>query len=169
MVSLIALAALLEPQDLKPAARSPQSIKATDLPKLAALYSQAYADGTSHTNTEKAADRISAVFEGTHGAPIPQASLLTADADGRIIAAIITTDRALGDRGSRTAFIAELFTHPDHRRQGLAEELLKHAMQALHDAGHRTLAVTVNIDNAAAIAFYLSRDFRRLTQPAEND
>ncbi|TLM73074.1 GNAT family N-acetyltransferase [Pseudarthrobacter sp. NamB4] len=169
MVSLISLAVLLEPQDLKPAVLSPRRIKAADVPRLADLYLHAYADGTYNPNTEKAADRIRAIFEGARGAPIPEASFLTADADGNIIAAIVTTNRVLGDHGSETAFVAELFTHPDHRRKGLAERLLKHAMHALHRAGHRTLAVTVNIDNAAALALYLSRDFRRLTQPAENN
>lgn len=113
-----------------------------------------------------AADRIRAVLGGSHGTLIPHASLLTADADGRIKAAIITTDRAFGEQGTRTAFIAELFTHPEHRRNGLAEDLLTHAMQALHDSGHRTLAVTVDSNNAAAIAFYLYQDFRRFTHPA---
>jgi hypothetical protein len=42
-------------------------------------------------------------------------------------------------------------------------------MQALHDSGHKTLAVTVNTNNAAAIAFYLSQGFRRFTQPAADD
>jgi len=94
---------------------------------------------------------------------------VTADPDGRVTAAILTTDRFLGNEGSRTAFIAELFTHPDHRRQGFAEDLLSHATAALHGMGHRTLAVTVDSDNAAAIALYLSRDFRRLTQHIAND
>lgn len=161
MVSLISLAALTGPQDLKPTTPSPRNIKSTDLPKLADLYLHAYGE-------EKSADRISAVFGGVHGIPIPQASLLTADAEGRITAAIITTERALGTDGPKTAFIAELFTHPDHRRQGLAEKLLSHALQALHDTGHKTLAVTVNSANAAAVALYLSRDFRRLTPSAED-
>ncbi|WP_306915111.1 MULTISPECIES: GNAT family N-acetyltransferase [unclassified Arthrobacter] len=56
---------------------------------------------------------------------------MTADAEGHITAAIVTIERALGSDGPRTAFIAELFTHPDHRRQGLAEGLLSHAVQAL--------------------------------------
>jgi len=51
----------------------------------------------------------------------------------------------------------------------LAEDLLSHATAALHGMGHRTLAVTVDSDNAAAIALYLSRDFRRLTQHIAND
>lgn len=169
MVSLISLAALIGPQDLKPVVRAPRNIKPTDLPKLADLYIHAYADGASKPATEKAADRISAVFEGAHGSPIPQASLLTLDGDGGLTAAIITTERAFGNYGSKTAFIAELFTHPDHRRQGLAEDLLSHATQALHDSGHKTLAVTVNSGNAAAIALYLSRGFRRLSDPRGDD
>lgn len=169
MVSLISLAALIGPQERKPTLRIPRTIKAIDLPQITGLYLSAYADGTSHPDMEKAANRINAVFEGAHGTPIPQASLLTADPDGRVTAAILTTDRFLGNEGSRTAFIAELFTHPDHRRQGLAEDLLSHATAALHGLGHRTLAVTVDSDNAAAIALYLSRDFRRLTQHIAND
>jgi hypothetical protein len=34
-------------------------------------------------------DRISVVFEGAHGTSIPQASLLTFDGDGRLIAAVV--------------------------------------------------------------------------------
>lgn len=169
MVSLISLAALVGPQEPKRAVHTVRNIQPTDLPELADLYLHAYIDGTSVPDPEKAADRINAVFKGAHGTPLPQASLLTTATEGRITAAIITTERDLGTAGPGTAFIAELFTHPDHRRQGLAEELLSHALQALHDTGHRTVAVTVDSSNAAAIALYLSRDFRRLTRPAENN
>ncbi|BAS07763.1 acetyltransferase [Arthrobacter sp. Hiyo4] len=82
---------------------------------------------------------------------------MTADANKRITAAIVTTERALRSDGPKTAFIAELFTHPGNRREGLAEELLSHALQVLHGMGHKTVAVTVSSANAAAIAFYLSR------------
>jgi hypothetical protein len=74
MVALISLAALIEPQAPKSAAHSPRNIEAADLPQLADLYLHDYGDGTSHPDKEKAADRISAVFEGAHGTPIPQAS-----------------------------------------------------------------------------------------------
>jgi len=169
MASLITLAALLEPQDLKPALHSPRNITSTDLPQLANLYMEANHGGTTHQDPKKAADRITAILGGSHGTPLPQASLVTADPAGRITAAIITTERALGSDGTKTAHIAELFTHPEHRRQGLAENLLSHAMQALHDAGHKTLTVAVTSSNAAAIALYLSRDFRRVTTSAETD
>lgn len=168
MVSLISLAALIEPQVFDPFLTTPQTINAADLPELAELHLQAYADPTSDSNAETAAASINAIFDGTRGALIPQASLLTRDAEGRITAAIITTERKFRSDRPATPFIAQLFTHPDYRRQGLAETLLSHAMQALHDTGHKTLAVSVNSSNAAAIALYLSRDFRRFT-PAITD
>jgi hypothetical protein len=108
MAPLISLAALIGPQERKPALRLPLPIKATDVPTLTDLYLDAYAGATSHPETGKPAERISAVFEGAHGTPIPQTCLLTANAEGRITAAIVTTDRALGNDGARTAFIAKL-------------------------------------------------------------
>lgn len=168
MVSLISLATLIEPQDPNPVDSTPRPVHATDLPELTDLYQRAYGDGTSRPDNDEDAGWIPAVHGGSQGPLIPQASLLTADAEGRITAAILTTERALTE-GSKTAFIAELFTHPDHRRQGLAEKLLTDAMQALHETGHKTLAVTVNSSNAAALALYLSRDFRRFTPAAHAD
>lgn len=50
------------------------------------------------------------------------------------------------------AVIDELFTHPDHRRQGLAEELLRHCMHVLHTLDLSTVTVTVDENNSAAMA-----------------
>jgi len=169
MVPLISLGALIGPQEPTSAALRARPVEAKDLPELTDLYLHAYGPETDHPHGSKAADRISAIFDGTHGTPIPQASLLTVNSDGRITAAIIVTDRHVGNPGPGTAFIAELFTHPDHRRQGLAEDLLRHAMHVLHTLGHKVLAVTVHSGNAAAMALYLSRDFRRLAQRTGNE
>jgi N-alpha-acetyltransferase 10/11 len=158
---VISLVALIEPQLLDPFVTAPRPIKAADLPDLTDLYRGVYAQKTGDPGTPEGG--IKAVFDGAHGALIPEASLLTADAEGRITAAIIITERVVGTDSPKTAFIAELFTHPDYRRQGLAETLLSHATQALHETGHKTLAVTVHSSNSAAIALYLSRDFRRFT------
>jgi GNAT superfamily N-acetyltransferase len=160
---VISLVTLIEPQILDPFLTTPRVIKGSDLPELTDLYGLAYADGTSDPGPRTPTASIHAVFDGARGELIPEASLLTGDAEGRITAAIITTERAFGNDSPKTAFIAELFTHPDYRRQGLAEILLSHAMLALHENGHKTLAVTVDSSNAAAIALYLSRDFRRFT------
>jgi N-alpha-acetyltransferase 10/11 len=163
MDSLISLAALIEPRVLDPFVTAPRVIVAADLPELADLYKRAYPSRTLGQDTDEAASRMSAILKGTRGALIGQASLLTHDPEGRISAAILTVKRTFRSDKPPTAFIAELFTHPDHRRQHLAETLLSYAMQALHEAGHKTLAVTVSSSNAAAIALYLSRDFRRFT------
>lgn len=72
MVRLIPLAALTGPQDVKHAVNFPRSIRATDLPELGDLHLQAYGIGTSQTDTEKPATRISAVFEGAYAPPSPK-------------------------------------------------------------------------------------------------
>jgi N-alpha-acetyltransferase 10/11 len=169
MSSLISLAALTGPQELTSSASVPRPVESKDLPELADLYLRSYAPEADRLEAEKAAGRIGTIFDGTHGTPIPQASLLTVHPDGHITAAIIITDRHVGSAGPGMAFIAELFTHPDHRRQGLAEELLRHATHVLHTLGHKALAVSVHSGNAAAMALYLSRDFRRLTQRSGDD
>ncbi|MBT2566942.1 GNAT family N-acetyltransferase [Arthrobacter sp. ISL-85] len=163
MDPLVSLVALIEPQDLNAVSPVPQTIKDRDLPELADLYLDAYAGGASDPDAAGAAASIHAVFAGARGAVIPQASMLSRDVEGRITAAIITTERTFRSDKPKTAFIAELFTHPDQRGRGLAELLLRHAMQALHESGYKTLAVTINSANAAAQALYLRRDFRRFT------
>jgi ribosomal protein S18 acetylase RimI-like enzyme len=166
VVALVSMAALLEPQVLDPFRPAPRAITAADVPELADLYQLAYAGKNPQPDAETAHTNISAVFDGVRGALIPAASLLTHDdAQGGITAAIIITERTFRSDKPPTPFIAQLFTHPHYRRQGLAESLLSHAMQALHESGYKTLAVTVNSSNAPAMALYLSRDFRRFTPP----
>lgn len=169
MVPLISLAALIGPQEHRPGASIPRPVEHTDLTELTDLYLRSYHPEADRLDAEKAAGRISRIFAGTHGTPIPQASLAIVNAVGQITAAILVTDRHIGGASPGTAYIAELFTHPDHRRQGLAEDLLRRAMDVLHTLGHRTVAVTVHSGNAPAMALYLSRDFRRLTQRSADD
>ncbi|MFJ5698431.1 GNAT family N-acetyltransferase [Arthrobacter sp. NPDC093139] len=169
MVPFISLAALVGPQEHRPGASVPRPVESTDLMELTDLYLRSYHPEADRLDAEKAAAKISRIFAGTHGNPIPQASLAIVNAVGQIIAAILVTDRHVGSATPGTAYIAELFTHPDHRRQGLAEDLLRRAMDVLHTLGHRTVAVTVHSANAPAMALYLSRDFRRLTQRAGDD
>jgi ribosomal protein S18 acetylase RimI-like enzyme len=93
---------------------------------------------------------------------VPEASAVKEGPDGTLTAAVIVTEPAAGSSGDWDSVIAELFTHPDHRRQGLAEELLGHCLHVLHGLGRTRVAVTVDTGNSAALALYLSRDFRRL-------
>lgn len=161
MNALVTLAAPTGPQDRRATTIRVRPVEALDLPELTDLYRRAYADGADHP-VDGTAGGIGTLLQGVHGSPVADASLVSLDAGGRITAAIITTDTAMADEGSGAAFIAELFTHPDHRRQGLAEELLLRCIDALHSIGRTTVAVRVDSGNSAVMALYLSRDFRRL-------
>lgn len=134
-----------------------------DREQLADLYVQTRAGTTDSNATGHRGAAIDTVLHDRHGVVIPEASLVSADVEGRITACIIVIERPSRDEGTGTAFITELFTHPDHRRQGLAEDLLRSAIDRLHATGRPAVAVTVTVDstNAAAMALYLSMDFRR--------
>jgi ribosomal protein S18 acetylase RimI-like enzyme len=165
MNAMVILTAPTGPQDQGATAIRVRPVEAPDLPELTDLYRRAYAGESGHAG-DGTADGIDALLQGVHGSPVHDASLVSLDDGGRITAAIITTDTtnpAMATDGSGAAFIAELFTHPDQRRQGLAEELLRRCIHALHATGRTTVAVRVDSSNAAAMALYLSRDFRRLT------
>lgn len=168
MSPLITLAALTGPPESRPAIVPVLPIEARDLPELTRMHSHAYAKVPAHLHGGSPG-WIANLFDSIHGRPVAEASLVTAAPDGRLTAAIITTDTTLGDGKSVGAFIAELFTDPGHRRQGLAEELLHRCMHALHSTGRTTVAVSIDSSNAAAMALYLSRDFRRLTRDGDSD
>lgn len=142
-------------------------IHENDRAQLADLYAHAH---TGTTNQDQdAAGRLKTdidttfhnIFDDARHPVIPEASLVSVDAQGCIIAGIVIIDQPSEDGSINTAFITELFTHPHHRRQGLAEDLLRTAIHHLHKAGRPTVAVTLDDANAAAMALYLSMDFRR--------
>ncbi|WP_157366411.1 GNAT family N-acetyltransferase [Arthrobacter sp. Soil763] len=137
-------------------------IHADDLPSLSRMYREAYEEGLPQP-ADRSVGWIDALLAGTRGRRLPEASAVKAGPDGTLAAAIIVTEPAPGSDGDWDSVIAELFTHPDHRRQGLAEELLAHCLQALQAVGRHRVAVTVDSGNSAALALYLSRDFRRAT------
>jgi N-alpha-acetyltransferase 10/11 len=157
MDSLITLVAETGPQKDTPARVAVRPLEPDDLSELAGLWRQVYASGTGRQRGADSGWAGASMDEGVgRTAAADAASLVTSGADGQITAAIIVTEL------DGEAVIDELFTHPDHRRQGLAEELLRHCMHVLHTLGRTTVKVTVDGNNSAAMALYLSRDFHRL-------
>lgn len=155
MNALITLVALTGHQNTTPARVPVRPLEPDDLPELTSLHRHAYAGGASRS---RGGDLgwIGASRDERRARTAEAASLVASGPDGQITAAIIVAER------DGEAVIDELFTHPEHRRQGLAEELLRHCMHALHTLGRTTVKVAVDENNAAAMALYLSRDFRRL-------
>lgn len=151
----ITLVALTGPKGDRPAVASLRVLEPADLPELRRVQQHAYLEAPMQPGNADSPWNGTAGDE-VLGRTVGAASLVSSGPDGQITAAIIVTEQDGG------AVITELFTHPNHRRQGLAEELLRQALHVLHELDHATVAVTVDGTNSAAIALYLSRDFRRL-------
>ncbi len=162
MNPLIILTAATGPRDGARPGTAIRPIQAADLPELAVMYRDSYADSLPQP-PHRATGWIDTLLDGARGRHVPEASAVKAAPDGQLAAAIIVTEPAPGNDVDWDSEIAELFTHPDHRRQGAAEELLAHCLHALHKLGRQRVAVTVDSGNSAALALYLSRDFRRLS------
>ena len=137
-------------------------IRPDDVGELSLMYRDSYAESLPQP-PERATGWIEALLAGSEGSHLPDASAVLTGPEGQLTAAIIVTEPAPGSEAGWDAVIAELFTHPGFRRQGLADELLNHCLDTLQGQGRTTVAVTVDSGNFAALAFYLSRDFRRLT------
>lgn len=78
----------------------------------------------------------------------PASRCWVAEADGRIAGMIVAW--LLVDE----AHIATLATHPDHRRQGIARELLSHALRCMAEEGAVSSLLEVRESNAAAQELY---------------
>lgn len=156
MNTMITLVGLTGPHQDAAAGMPVRPLEPGDVPELSSVQRHAYAGDPKQAPVGITGWRGSQGVEGL-GRTIEEASLVASGPDGQITAAIVISER------DGEAVIAELFTHPEHRRQGLAEELLRHGMHVLHTLGHATVTVTVEDNNSAAMALYLSRDFRRLT------
>ena len=62
----------------------------------------------------------------------------------------------------RNAEIPSLAVHPDYRRRGVADALLRHLLQALGAAGVRRVELMVRTGNTAGAQLYRSLGFRRV-------
>jgi ribosomal-protein-alanine N-acetyltransferase len=83
----------------------------------------------------------------------PAARNWVAEADGRVIAMLVLW--LIADE----AHIATLATHPDFRRQGLAERLLVEALISAREEGALRAYLEVRAGNAAAQAMYRKYGF----------
>lgn len=157
MVTLIARTAPLE-RELKTSSRT---VTRDDIPRLGELYFTAYEPGGAGENQQSAMERLKEKFAGKSAAFLPEASHVALDENGTIVAAILVLDRDPEERGADAPFIFELFTDREFRRRGLAEDLVQATMDTLFNTGREEVAVRVQETNSAALALYLSLDFRR--------
>jgi [ribosomal protein S18]-alanine N-acetyltransferase len=62
----------------------------------------------------------------------------------------------------RNAEVASLAVHPDYRRQGVADRLMRHMLRKLRAAGVRRVELMVRTGNTAGAQLYRSLGFRRV-------
>lgn len=77
----------------------------------------------------------------------------------KIVSAIMTVKRAPWDHAPDGLFVIEVFTHPDHRRKGLAQFGLTHAAVTAAQQGDETMALRVKSENSGALALYRNLGF----------
>lgn len=165
MVTLIAKTTPLE-RELKFSSRT---VQPTDLPRLGELYFTAYDAGMAGESMEVAMADMAASLQGKYGEFLPEASHVALDDDGKIVAAVLVVERALGDDTPDTPFIIELITDRGHRRRGLAEDLVLATLDTLFNEGQSDVALRVESGNSAALALYLSLDFHRWAPDSGDD
>jgi ribosomal-protein-alanine N-acetyltransferase len=83
----------------------------------------------------------------------PASRCWAADLDGHVVGILILW--MIIDE----AHIATLATHPDHRRQGIAEQLLVTALNKAYEEGARSALLEVRAGNVAAQALYYKYGF----------
>ncbi|WP_144935548.1 GNAT family N-acetyltransferase [Rothia kristinae] len=144
----------------RPVTVSTRPVARQDADGLARLFFTAYDDG-SVTSQAHALEILHHMFDGEYGAVLPKASPVVVDDAGRIIAAALVLESRVGDDLPDSPYIFELFTESSRRREGIAEQLLRVAITELKEEGFEHVAVRISEDNAAALALYLTLDFRR--------
>jgi ribosomal-protein-alanine N-acetyltransferase len=95
------------------------------------------------------------VAEGVHGR-LPTMAYLVAEADGEVVgyaAASIVAD---------IAELQRIAVDPDHRRTGLATELVRAVTDRARRAEADRLLLEVREDNAGALAFYAAAGFAEI-------
>ena len=69
---------------------------------------------------------------------------------------------AVACMAKRNAEIASLAVHPDYRRRGVADALMRHTLRELGAAGVRRVELMVRTGNTAGAQLYRSLGFRRV-------
>ncbi|RKQ36306.1 GNAT family N-acetyltransferase [Kocuria tytonis] len=137
-----------------------RSVTEGDATGLANLLLEAYGSRTSGTQ-EQAETMIRDAFRGRFGPFLAEQSQLVEDADGSPVAAAMVLARREDPQLPEVPYLFELFTASSHRRRGLAEQLVRQVMAALHENGYEEVCVRIPEDNSAALALYLALDFHR--------
>lgn len=77
--------------------------------------------------------------------------------DGDVVTGYVGSQSVLGESDMMNVAV-----HPDYRRQGIAEALVTHLVQALREKGNHCLTLEVRVSNTPAIALYEKLGFTQV-------
>jgi GNAT superfamily N-acetyltransferase len=132
---------------------------ADDIDELACTYLAAYPPDVGAVDLSAARLAMDETFRGEYDELWPAASPLAVTGN-RIAAVVQMVTRAPWPGTPACPFAVEVFTHPAHRRAGLARALLSWSMRVLAEHGHRRLALRVDADNFPARRLYEGLGFQ---------
>ncbi|MDY3049421.1 MAG: GNAT family N-acetyltransferase [Rothia sp. (in: high G+C Gram-positive bacteria)] len=154
-------------QALKPLTIQTRPAQVDDAQALARLYFASYDDSRFASQAE-ATEEMQRILTGQHGEFYAQASPVVVDEHDRIIAAALCLKHRVVTEPKDIPTIYELFTAASRRREGLAEQLIRSSISQMHQDGYPEVSVRISETNAAALALYLTLDFKRWF-PEEDD
>lgn len=131
-----------------------------DAEALARLYFASYDDDRFPTQAAAAVE-IERILRGEHGEFYHEASPVVVDDNGRIVAAALCLKHRVVTEPKHLPTIFELFTAASRRREGLAEQLIRKSIDRMREDGFEQVSVRISETNAAALALYLTLDFKR--------
>jgi len=106
---------------------------------------------------EEAIEEVHTVLAGGYGPFFEDCSYIIED-EGKILSASMIVMSEKVD----APLLAFSMTHPEHKRKGMAEFLLKASINWLLDAGHQELYLVVTEGNTGAIRLYEKLGFRKV-------
>ncbi len=149
----------------KPTTVSTRSIRKEDAQALARLLFSSYDDSRVPSQAH-ALKEIESILDGSHGDFYPEASPVVVDQHDRVVPAVLCLrNRKDQVEPANVATIYELFTAASRRREGLAEQLIRMSINTMYRDGLSEVTVQIPESNAAALALYLTLEFRRWQSP----
>ena len=93
---------------------------------------------------------IEAISKWTSG-DLTRLTVVSEDGIAKIQIDLLTKHKHFGT----TAFIWDLYVHPDHRRKGIAKELMQYALRRAKEHGHTTATLEWNLkDTPREVAWW---------------
>lgn len=136
-----------------------------DLTRIAGLYTTFADEQAALRPLWHEAEGLGTAVEAALGGLISEGAVTVGAIGPALVGFLITGERALVDGDERVGLIRYIYTEPDARGVGVADEMFKHGLGMLKDRGISAFDATVSPGHREAKNFYEAHGFsaRRIT------